>query len=215
VTVDMAEAPISDERARSSWMIPVAIGLAIFTGVADGTLAFAIESPGASLVGSCLLIAFVAVIVGGSGWWLSRTRDRGLGHAFLLTMGAMGVLATGWAWAFAMPAAMAWDARATPNALAALKGIPPEKSVCQQIETGSIGPLSAPFERCAVLGSPGPTVTYYAGNSAQHGPARGLIFFEGSPFVGSDEFIRHLVGDWYAFTEDPSGRTGYSFTGGV
>ena len=67
----------------------------------------------------------------------------------------LGVAAVWWTWAFAMPAAMRWDASATPRALAALRGIGDDKSVCRNVMTGAIGPLRAPFRQCAINGPPG------------------------------------------------------------
>lgn len=191
----------------------VVLSIAILIGAGDGYLAYVIESPGASLAGSCLLVAFVAGIAAVAGWWFCRKRNRFAARLFVATLGVVGVLAVWWAWAFAMPAAMAWDSSATPGALTALQGLPPNKSFCEKVVSGSVGPLDAPYERCAIVGGPGATVTYYAGNTA-NSPARGLIFFEGSRIVGTDQFVRHLTGDWYAFSLDPAGVLGYSFAGG-
>lgn len=188
--------------------------VAILIGIAIGYLAYVIESPGTSLAGPCLLVLLLVGVATIAGWWWSRKRNRSVAWLFAAAMCVVGVLVVWWAWAYAMPASMAWDSSANANALTALRGIEPEHSVCEEVSSGSIGPLGAPYERCAIVGVPGATVTYYSGSAASS-PARGLIFFEGSRIAGTDQFVRHLVGDWYAFSQDPTGILGYSFTGGV
>jgi hypothetical protein len=194
----------ADADGTNSRAVLGAIAVAVLVGVLDGYLAFVIESPGTSLAGNCLLVACVALLVTGVGWRLLRSKGRRLRRTFVVSMLAFGLLATWWAWAFAMPAAMAWDSHATPDALTALRGIPPEKTVCIQVTSGAIGPLSAPYERCALAGPPGSFVEYSAPSSS----GRGLIFNEGPP--PNDECVRHLVGNWYGYTGDPSGMTGYA-----
>src|SRR6202041_83078 len=129
-----------------------ALAVAVLVGLGDGYLAYRIESPGTSLAGHCLLIALIAGVATNAGWWFWRKRNRRVAWFFAVTMGVVGVLALWWAWAFAMPAAMAWDSHATADARAALDGLPPDKSVCVEFRTGSIGPLNAPYTRCAIAG---------------------------------------------------------------
>lgn len=213
--VSIQPAPASLDVTASRRLFWLTIGtvlLVILLGMVLGYLAYVVESPGISPAGACALCAFAVVVLAVVGW-LYLKRNQTLGRFFVLAMTVVGLLVVWWAWAFAMPAAMAWDAAATPNALAALRNLPPEHSVCKQFESGSVGPLTAPYERCAVTGAPDAQVEYFAG-STRNSPVRGLLFFEGSQVVGSGQFVRHLVGDWYAFTEDSSGALGYSFTEG-
>ena len=214
VTLEAPSAEMATGHYSMGWPVAFAIGAALVLGAADGYLAVIMESPGSSLAGSCLFVALVALAAGLMGWWRLKRRNKHLAQVFLISMIISGILATWWAWAFAMPASMAWDSSATPSALEALEGIAPDHSVCVKVTSGSIGPLDAPYERCAIVAPPGATVSYYAGSTA-NSPARGLIFFHGARLVGTDQFVRHLVGDWYAFTEDPSGMLGYSFMGGA
>ena len=107
---------------------------------------------------------------------------------------------------------MALDSHGTSQALAALKAVPLNKSQCVNITTGAIGPLKAPYQRCATNTQyQGSVVFYYAlAGNAVVTLTSGLMFNEGPVSDASDQCVRHLVGDWYAFTSDPEGRTGYS-----
>jgi uncharacterized membrane protein len=207
-----SDAPVrEDQPIRSIVVVGLLIGALVF-GAADGYVAYVIESPGTSLAGHCLPVAAIAVIVAAFGWLLLRSKWRRLRLIFAISVLIAGFLATWWAWAFAMPAAMSWDSHATADALAALRGVPAEKLDCIVVTSGSIGPLDAPYQCCASAGSPGSTVTYSAGKPEDLELERGLIFNEGPPL--SDECVRHLTGDWYAFTDSPSGMVGYTCRGG-
>jgi hypothetical protein len=106
---------------------------------------------------------------------------------------------------------MGWDARATADAQSAIRALPPELSHCVQFDHGSIAPLGAPYTRCAIAGSPAPGVEYFATGAT---PGRGLYYLDGPPTDFSTGYsIRHLVGAWYAFAEQPSMPLGYSFPG--
>jgi len=170
----------------------------------DGYFAFTTDSPGASLAGHCLLVAGIALVVAGIGWSFLCTKGTTVRRVFFVSMLVVGFLATWWAWAFAMPAAMAWDSGATPNALAAMRDAPEGKTGCVQVSSGSVGPLSAPYQRCASTYG----VEYYA-SASDPGTAGGLLFQQGTT-LPPDQCLRHLVGNWYAFTEDPAGATGYA-----
>ena len=190
----------------------MALGIALLVGLADGYLPYVIESPGTSLVGHCLLVAAVAVVVAAAGWWAFRKRNRSVAWIFVGAMVSIGILDVWWAWAFAMPAAMAWDSHATADAQSALRGLPPNKSVCVKFDHGSIGPLDAPYTRCAISGPPTPTVEYSATGSD---PSRGLFFVEGPSGYVAGYSTRHLVFGWYAYTLNPSSITGYTFVPGL
>ena len=186
---------------------------ALVFGAVDGYLAYITESPGTSLAGHCLLVASIAVVVAAVGWRLLRSKNHKIRLVFAVSFLAAGFLATWWAWSFAMPAAMSWDSSATPRALGALKGIGVDRSVCVNVTSGSIGPLHAPYRQCAVIGGTGSLVEFTAqsqGNKADVSPYRGLIFSDQPESTFSDECTRHLVGEWYAYTADPSGMTGYT-----
>lgn len=216
VAVTIREAPSqwrrsAQQRPRLGGVL-IALGIAFLVALADGYIAFVIESPGTSLAGHCLLVAAVAAFVAAAGWWVSRQRNRSVAWIFGGAMVLIGMLVVWWAWAFAMPAAMAWDSHATTDAQSALRGLPPDKSVCVQFDHGSIGPLSAPYTRCAIIGPPAPTVEYSA---TAADPGRGLFFVDGRAGDVAGFSTRHLVGGWYAYTQDPAGVTGYTFVPGA
>ena len=189
--------------------------MALLVGLGDSYLGYVIESPGTSLAGHCLLVAVVAAIVAAAGWWVSRKRYRLFASVFVGAMAMIGILVVWWTWAFAMPAAMTWDTQATPRAVASLTGIWTDKSVCSNVESGSVGPLSAPYRQCSINGPPGSTVYYYAmSGSTLADPYRGSVFSYAPTNTFNDECARHLVGHWYAFTGDPSGGLGYACIGG-
>jgi hypothetical protein len=215
--VSIQPASARPEETTSTRLLWPALGtalLVLFAGSALGYVAYSVESPGISPAGTCALCLFAVVVLAVVGWLYYKQRNRTLGRFFVVAMSAVGLLVIWWAWAFAMPAAMAWDTTATPNALTALRNLAPQHSVCKEVTRGSVGPLTAPYERCAVVGPPGAQVEYLAGDS-RNSPVRGLLYFDGSRLVGSGQFVRHLVGNWYAFTQDASGALGYSFTGGA
>jgi hypothetical protein len=211
------DAQLADEGpVRWTVLLALLIGALVF-GALDGYVAYVIESPGTSLAGHCLLVAVIAVAAASLGWSLFRSKSRRFRITFTTSILIAGLLATWWSWAFAMPAAMSWDTHATPRALEALKGIGVERSVCVIVTTGSIGPLHAPYQQCAINGQPGSQIQFTArsgGGKSDVSPARGLIFTETAANTLSDLCTRHLVGDWYAFTADPSGKAGYSCRGG-
>ncbi len=207
-----AARPADEQPVRWAVLLALLVGALLF-GALDGYIAYRIESPGTSLAGHCLLVAVIAIVAAAIGWRLFRSRSRKFRATFTTSILIAGLLATWWAWAFAMPAAMSWDTHATPRAFEALKGIGVERSVCVIVTRGSIGPLHAPYQQCAINGRPGSQVQFTArseGAKSDVSPDRGLIFTEAATNTLSGLCTRHLVGDWYAFTADPSGKAGYT-----
>jgi hypothetical protein len=189
---------------------------AVLFGVFEGFIGFTFVTPGASLATICALLVAIGVLALALAWAALRK----LGTRVPLAVFAAGTVLLGaaaiwWTWAFAMPAALQWDAGATPRALAALQGIGNEKSVCVNVTSGAIGPLTPPFRQCAINGAPGSTVEYTAlSGTTPASPYRGLLFSFAPEATFSDECSRHLVGHWYASTSDPSGLIGYTCHGG-
>ena len=128
----------------------------------------------------------------------------------------LGAAAVWWTWAFAMPAAMRWDAGATPRALAALRGIGDVKSVCRNATTGAVVPLRAPFGQARTTARRGPRSNTWSCRAIRSSRPSGAssTATRPRPATSSDECTRHLVGGWYAVTDDPSGSIGYTCHGG-
>jgi hypothetical protein len=189
---------------------------AVFLGVFEGFIGFVCVAPGSSLVTTCAVVTAIGLIGLGLGWvTLWRKGHRSAFRVFALGTVALSTVAVWWTWAFALPAALQWDASATPRAQAALRGIGSDKSICTDVRSGSIGPLPAPYQRCAISGPPGSTVQYSVLSGEQPlSPYRGLIYSDAPASTFSDECTRHLVGEWYAFSSDPAGLIGYSCRGG-
>jgi hypothetical protein len=220
VTVDQrAEATVLDpkpgDRQTGRSVAPAALlaGAALLLGAAGAYIAFATEAPGASLAAVCTLMAGIGALMALGGWLLLRRRNRLAARTFPACMAVVTAGVVWWSWAFAMPAAMSLDRGATRDALAALAATSATsgtgKQICVTVEHGSIGPLDAPYSRCAWSGAPVPTVTYFA----KARTPRGLVFMpHGTVCDIGEPSVRHLVGSWYAFTGSPTGTLGYTPT---
>jgi hypothetical protein len=141
---------------------------------------------------------------------------------FAVAVAACTVLAAVWTFEFSLPVAMALDGNATPAAERALlqvqhgplspRGLPLHP--CTTVETGSIGPLEAPYQECA-LSNPEIQVVRYSVTSA--GGVRGLVYTDIGAAAFPDQCFRHLVGQWWMFVGDASAigcPWGYTFHGG-
>ena len=196
----------------------LAVAAAVLLGVFEGFVGFVCVAPGSSLATTCALVTAIGLIGLGLGWvvFVWRKGQRSAFRVFAVSTVVLSAVAVWWTWAFALPAAVQWDTSATPRAQAALRGIGDDKSVCTDVRSGSIGPLPAPYQRCAINGPPGSTVEYLVLSGDQPlSPYRGLIYSDAPETTFSDECTRHLVGAWYAFTSDPAGLIGYSCRGGA
>ena len=204
---------VGDRGSRATQRVVIAGLSALGVGLVAGYVGWKLVEPGASLVLTCIIVAAIPLAGLLVGWrWLRAPGDHTTRRLFVIATTTFGFAAVWWTYAFAMPASMAWDAAATSQAHHALIGVPVDKSQCIAITNGSIGPLRAPYNRCATNApQPGSVVYYYvmSGPRTEADPYRGLVFNEGPASGLSDECVRHLTGDWYAFTADPQGLTGY------
>ena len=196
-----------DELAFAS-----AVALAVIMGVVELAVGWRLPVPGGSLVVPTIVVGVIAVAFTGMGWIiLSVFHVRSAQLTFVVLSIVVGIAATWFTYAFSWPVQMSRDSGATPNAEAALVGVPPNTSRCTIITTGAVGPLRAPYRRCATNSPhPGSVVFYYAQTDPGTGIASGIVFNEGPVNDLSDQCVRHLVGEWYAFTSDPAGLTGYN-----
>jgi hypothetical protein len=216
VQMQVIESRAAESGPRSRGPAMLAGAAAVVFGVFEGFVGFVCAAPGSSLATTCALVAALGLVGLGLGWavlWRRGHRDGF--RVFAVGTVALSIAAVWWTWAFALPAALQWDTSATPRAQTALRGIGDDKSVCTNVLSGSIGPLAAPYQQCAINGPPGSTVEYLVlSGDRPLSPYRGLIFSEAPESTFSDECTRHLVGDWYAFSGDPAGLIGYSCRGG-
>ena len=216
VQMKLAEPATVGREQRPHGPAVLAGSAAVLLGIFQGFVGFSFVQPGTSLATTCALVAAIGLIGLGLAWFvLWRTEHRGACGVFAAGIVLVSAAAVWWTWAFALPAAIQWDTSAAPRAEAALHGIGVDKSVCTNVWTGSIGPLRAPYQQSAINGAPGSTVEYMVLSGDQPlSPYRGLIFSDAPEATFSDECTRHLVGEWYAFSSDPAGLTGYSCHGG-
>jgi len=205
---------VEDRSGRQIGRVVIAALSAVAIGFVARYVGWTLVTPGASLVLTCVIVAAIPLIGLLVGWrWLRSPGDRTTRRLFVTATAVSGIAAVWWTYAFAMPAAMAWDTSATPQAQDALTGVPVNRTQCIAVMRGSIGPLRAPYNRCATSASLASSVVYYyamSGPRTDADPYRGLVFTEGPASGLLDECVRHLTGGWYAFTADPSGLTGYN-----
>ena len=216
VQTRVGDPPAAGTRQRVLGAAIVAGLTAALLGLFEGFVGFTSVTPGASLATTCALVATMGLIALTSGWVLLRRQRHSVPvRVFVVGTVLFGAAAVWWTWSFAMPTAMRWDPGATSRAQAALRGIGEDRSVCASVRTGVIGPLEAPYRQCAINGPPGSTVEYLVLSGEQvASPSRGLVHSDAPETTFSGECPRHLVGDWYAVTSDPSGLIGYTCRGG-
>jgi hypothetical protein len=210
---------------RALWLaVPAAIGV----GVLLGWLGWALLVPGESLViPSLLVLGTGAVVALSSGIFGMRRPLRRWIRVFAKATVACSIAAAIWTFQFALPSSIAWDSGVTARAQAVLAdlsvsarthhGVAPLEP-CSIHRSGSVGPLNAPYKECAIWTTEGHFVTF-----TTLGPrtARGLGFTNAGAPTFPDECARHLVGQWWMFTEPPNSSVspggcpiGYHFQGG-
>lgn len=112
------------------------------------------------------------------------------------------VAASVWTYQFSIPASVAWDGKAVPEAqlaLARVTALRDPLQYCSTIQQGSIGSIEAPYTECATSNPGFQLVTFVPGSySAGSKMSSGLAYTdEKAPFP--DECDRHLVGEWWMF----------------
>jgi hypothetical protein len=214
--------PGSSSRAR--W---VAAAAAVVVGIGLGALGTTLVTPGQSLAVPAAVVAGIGGSVVLVSWVVASFRSgRQAGWIFAVAAGAVTVLAVIWTFESALPAAIEWsDATAqAQDALSLLQHSPQNRrgtvppQPCVVHSTGSVGPLAAPYQECAIWTPVGHQVTFIA-----DGPnaAGGLVYTDRPATSFADECARRLVGDWWMFASstdsdgDPgSCYFGYRFEGG-
>jgi hypothetical protein len=221
-----APAPSAPAGAETTWARRIgARGLLVALPVllVLGYLGWVLPSPGGSLLVPTAVVAAAGAAVAFVSWVVACFRPawRNL-WAFAVAVVACTALAAVWTFEFSLPVAMAWDTGATPSAQRTLLqaqhapinagGVP--YLPCSTVETGSIGPLPAPYRVCAISSPEGHFVIYTAVGTS---PVRGVAYTDVGAATFPDECSRHLVGPWWMFVGGASGSGcpfGYRFHGG-
>jgi hypothetical protein len=194
----------------------------LLVGLVLGYLGWVLPTPGEPILTPTLVVAATGAAIGGLSWFVACFKPawRDL-WTFAVAVFVLTVAASFWTFEFSLPAAMAWDSSATQRAQSALLQLQHEPTnprgtplyACTKVETGSIGPLDAPYTECAVSNPQGHFVTYTV---LGPGPASGVGYTDIGAATFPDECSRHLVGRWWMFGPDPDGGCpmGYQFHGG-
>jgi hypothetical protein len=182
-----------------------------------GYLGFVLPIPGVSLAYPAIVVlAIGSAVAVGSLLLMDRRprlvtadeilrrvgRHRGAVKAFAVVTGLITLAATLWTVEFGLPASLAWNSDATNQAQRVLahvdhstdvtEGIP--RRPCLEFNSGSVGPVRAPYTACAVSMGQGSFVTFVS-----QGASGGIAYTEAGPPAFEDQCYRHLVGDWYSF----------------
>jgi hypothetical protein len=181
-----------------------------------GVLGWILPTAGGSLVIPTLIVFAIGCAIGGTFWFVSGA------WAPLVGLAAITAVASVWTFAFSLPTAMALDSSATSQAQAALaqlgssprgqSGVPLHP--CETEGVGSIGPIKAPYTRCAVSTPGGHSVRF-----TEVGHEGGISYTDVGAADFPDECTRHLTGEWWMFVVEskdaPGGcPIGYHFQGG-
>jgi hypothetical protein len=226
--VDLQANQDTQEKVRRSLGGPfllAAVGLFI-VAVVLGYLGWILPTPGGSVFLPTLLVFAIALVIAAVSWLVAALRARPGLQPFAIGTAVVGVIAAGWTFQFSLPASMAWNSGATVQAKTVLahldalaqghRGVAPLQPCVTHI-TGSVGPLDAPYRTCGIWTPEGHFVTFTVGTPAN---ARGLGYTNAGSATFPDECERHLVGDWWMFTNsnDPGDPgmcpIGYHFQGG-
>jgi hypothetical protein len=191
-------------------------GLLVLSSLTLGLLGWQLPSPGGSVVVPTLIV-FAIGSTSALIWWIVLGNWRMVTAAMAIT-----VVASIWTFQFAVPASVTWLSGATQSASAAIarlsvsragdSTVGPEQ--CSLVQTGSIGPLRAPYRQCTASTPAGSFVTYDAVVGGSH---QGIGYTDAGAQTFPDACVRHLTGRWwaFAFTADGTGacRIGYTFQG--
>jgi len=188
----------------------------VVTAIVLASLGWLLLSPGGSIAVPTLMV-FAAGSAASITYWIVT----GSG-ASAVALAAIAVAASIWTFAIALPLAVLLDPSADSQVHGAFAqlaasprsqyGIPSHP--CSVKREGSVGPLDAPYRICAVSSPEGHFVLV----TALGRTARGLGFTDRGAATFLDECSRHLVGEWWMFTQRSGGTggcpIGYQFHGG-
>lgn len=196
-------------------------------GVGLGVLGTRLVTPGQSLAAPTAWVAGIGGVVVLASWVVASFRvGRQAGWIFAVSVAVVTVLASIWTFEFALPTAIQWSNAATQaqNALSSMQhsslnhnGTVPAQP-CVVHETGSVGPLAAPYRECAIWTPVSHLISFIADGPGSQG---GLVYTKRPSTSFEDQCVRHLVGDWWMFAPSTNAGgnpgscyIGYHFSGG-
>ena len=172
----------------------VALVAAVIVGVGEAFVGVMLAAPGQGEWDSALVVAAIAfgTIILSLVVFLRWLRSPRATIAFVVTVLLLTVPAVWWTSNYGLSLRMGWDTGATDEAKAA---IAMESYLvngrCGYVSSGSVGPLSAPLNRCVYV-DPVAEVMYQTDNGD------GLIYVPGTaPPSAPDLCIRHLSAGWW------------------
>ena len=183
---------------------------AVVLGLLMGYLGWVLPTPGRSLLFPTLIVfgvgavpVLVVVLVASQ-----RPRRRWPG-VFVLSAVVLTAAACFWTYEVALPASVEWGSGANgqaQNALAQLaheqRQYPDQAQQCTNVETGSVGPLPAPYTRCE--SQPGGDGGYEVTFTVTEGTgSRGLGYTDVGSSAFPDECARHLIGSMVGLRYQP------------
>jgi hypothetical protein len=221
--------PVDVERppGSRSWARWVAGLAAVVIGIALGALGAVLVGPGESLAEPTAIVAAVGCGIALVSWVVASFRaSRQAGWIFAVGVAIVTVLACVWTFEYALPAAIEWsDATAqAQNVFSNLQHAAQDShgalrpQPCTVHDSGSVGPLAAPYKECAVWTPVGHSVSFVPSSPTASG---GLVYTDRPSAFFADECERHLVGNWWMFSQSTNSNGdpgscffGYRFHGG-
>jgi hypothetical protein len=210
-----------DDRAHVGvWAALAAIPI----GMGLGVLGMVLLTPGGSLLGPALEVLGVGLAIAISTGLAIAVPIRSRLHRLLpfsFMVGILTVAAATWTFEFSLPASVEWsNATSTAQHIFAVlthganpKVVPAHP--CTTVQRGSVGPLRAPYRECPVWTPEGHFIVFSALTAT---PEQGIAFTNTGAATFPDECSRHLIGQWWMFTEENDGLgdcpIGYTFHGG-
>ncbi|HLX88453.1 MAG TPA: hypothetical protein VKR22_08385 [Acidimicrobiales bacterium] len=227
---ESTDLPGPTHRRTPLWWFLIA---AVLVGAFLVWLSLVLPVPGGSVLVPTGIVVGVGVAIGaGGGIVLLACRELGGSGVFAASVFLLTALTGIWTFELSLPFQMAWASSSSSSQVKQIlgnlergpknvDGVPLDP--CQVVRTGSIGPLSAPFDQCATstyVGAFGSKRVNFVLFTLVGVRTQGLAYTNIGPATFEDECYRHLVGDWWAFNggdpANPAGpcSLGYSFHGG-
>jgi hypothetical protein len=205
-------------RGRSS----ASVAGAVLVGLGLGYLGWALPVPGGSILVPTLVVAGIGSLIACIGAIFALHPNHRSLRVFCFMVVGFTISASVWTYMFAVPASVAWDGNAVPQAqraLARVNAIGDPVRHCWAVQDGSVGSIEGPYTECATSNPDEAVVTFASGSDVTGSDFRGgLAYTDRGAATFAGECSRHLVGQWWMFTRDSDGMgscpVGYQFHGG-